>query len=318
VTTTLSPMLVLEELAASTGLSADILRIWERRFGFPAGQRSADGQRRYAGDQITRLCHLRVLVTLGARPAELIALEDRQLESMIAAWPVAGASGNLPAGPDTLALEDCLRMVQDNACADLEARLRSHIIARGLGLFVVTLAAPLCTAVGLAWEEGHISVFQEHLFADVLGRTLRTASASLFQPDMLRAGRPTPAILLASPPGEQHTLGLAMVEALLRLEGCHCLSLGHPLPLAELAEAVRVHRCDIVALSFSQAYDGETAVAVLRKLQSMLGRETDIWAGGSCAGLTHPKITTLPARILVHRRLDTLPSAVAQWRRDHR
>lgn len=312
--TTLSPMLVLEELAASTGLSADILRIWERRFGFPAGQRSADGQRRYAGDQIGRLCHLRVLVTLGARPAELILLEDRQLEAMIAAWPVAGAGGNLPAGPDILALEDCLRMVQDNACADLESRLRSHIIARGLGLFVVTLAAPLCTAVGLAWEQGHISIFQEHLFADVLGRTLRLASASLFQPDFLRAGRPTPSVLLAVPPGEQHVLGLAMVEALLRLEGCYCLNLGHPLPLAELAEAAQAQRCDILALSFSQAYEPETAIAVLNKLQGMVDRQTTIWAGGACAALSRP----LPARIVVHRRLDTLPSAVAQWRRDHR
>ena len=51
-----------------TGLSKDTLRMWERRYGFPAPGRDAQGERVYPAEQVARLRQLRRLIHAGHRP----------------------------------------------------------------------------------------------------------------------------------------------------------------------------------------------------------------------------------------------------------
>lgn len=53
-----------------------------------------------------------------------------------------------------------------------------------------------------------------------------------------------PKVLLTTLPGEPHGLGLLMVEALLALEGCPCVSLGVQTPQQELPQAAKAHGAD--------------------------------------------------------------------------
>ena len=62
--------------------------------------------------------------------------------------------------------------------------------------------------------------------------------------------------MLTTCAGEQHVLGLLMAEALFRLSACEVLAFGADLPLTDIAQAAHKHRVDVLALSFSQAYDG--------------------------------------------------------------
>ena len=61
-------------------------------------------------------------------------------------------------------------------------------------------------------------------------------------------------MLLTTFPGEQHGLGLLMVEALLVPEGAQCISLGLQTPLDDIRRAALAHKVHIVALSFSAAF----------------------------------------------------------------
>ena len=45
-----------------TGLSKDLLRMWERRYGFPAPERDANGDRVYPAEQVERLRKIKRLV----------------------------------------------------------------------------------------------------------------------------------------------------------------------------------------------------------------------------------------------------------------
>eukprot|EP01036_Dinobryon_divergens_P051930 gene51930-69493_t len=72
-----APAAILHSIAdveRDTGLSKDILRVWERRYGFPSPLRDALGERQYDDAQLTRLRHIRRLIDAGHRPGRVVSL----------------------------------------------------------------------------------------------------------------------------------------------------------------------------------------------------------------------------------------------------
>lgn len=106
-------------------------------------------------------------------------------------------------------------------------------------------------------------------------------------------------MLLTTLPQELHGLGLLMVEAMLVLEGCTCVSLGTQTPLLDVVQAAQAHRVDVVLLSFSAAQNGTVVLANLRELRAQLPSRIALWVGGSCPALYHKPLegitATLPA-----------------------
>lgn len=144
-----------------------------------------------------------------------------------------------------------------------------------LRTFVLDTFAPLTAAVGEPWAAGRLQVFEEHLITRHLVRFLDVA--------MSRLGRPlgNPEILLATFPGEQHSLGLLMVEALLWRSGTATSNLGAHVPMDQMVEAVCRSPVKTVALSFSACYPRGSIRARLQELVDRRTPEVTVWIGGS-------------------------------------
>ena len=112
--------------------------------------------------------------------------------------------------------------------------------------------AALTVAVGEAWLDGRIAVYEEHLYSEAVQSVLRSALV----PFQAGLEAHAPRVLLTTVPGEAHGLGLLMAEALMTLESCRCLSLGTQTPIADIVAAAAAHRIDVVALSFAQSLAG--------------------------------------------------------------
>lgn len=296
------------DLAGETGLSPELLRLWQVHAGFPAPERTEHGEAFYPDWQVRRLKIIRRLIALGEPPARLYELDEEELAILLDYR--TRVHDEPPAGVATTRIDDFVRMLASNAFADAESAMQSHVIEQGLEDFVLTIAAPLCRAVGLAWEQGTISIAQEHIFSDMIVRTLRACSSTLFQP-MGHVNTARPLVLLCTPPGEVHVLGLAMVETLLLLQDCRPLHMGCGLPEMEIARIAREVGADIVAMSFSAAHHPMRTVDVLEQIDRQVPPRVHIWAGGDNSGLRHP----LPARVRVFDRLDAIADAVEGWRR---
>ena len=67
------------------GLSKDVLRVWERRYGFPAPERDANGERVYPAEQVERLRLIRRLMDHGHRPGRLLTATCEGPESALIA-----------------------------------------------------------------------------------------------------------------------------------------------------------------------------------------------------------------------------------------
>lgn len=284
-----------------TGLSKDTLRVWERRYGFPSPGRDGAGDRIYPPEQVERLHAIRRLIDAGHRPGRIVALAPEALAALANAAPAAPmAAASAPA------LENYLALIAQHDVHGLRRALSQDALRLGLVVFVSELVAPLNTAVGEAWIQGRFQIFEEHLYTECLTGVLRQTIASIAPPQ----GWGAPRVLLTTVPQEPHGLGLLMVEALLALEGCHCLSLGPQTPLADIARAAQGHDADVVALSFTAVQSAPTVLAALRALRRQLPARTAVWVGGQCPALYQ---RPLPG-VLALQALTSLSAEVARWR----
>lgn len=294
------PLFNIATVERDTGLSKDVLRVWERRYGFPSPERDAHGERLYAADQVERLRTIKRLMDLGHRPGKLIVAPPDELEALSRLRRAAPEP--MSSVPDPLS--DLLDLIRQHDAPAFTQAMQQRLARQGLLHFVQDTVAPLTHSVGLAWEEGRIEVFEEHLFTELTKRLLRQAIAAV-------PPGPSPTVLLTSPPEEQHALGLLMVEALLALDGARSVPLGTQMPLVEMVHAAQAHRADIVALSFSAAFPARQVSGLLQQLRAALPAPVALWAGGSGVRRVSPQagVQLLPS-------LEAVTTALAAWRGD--
>lgn len=264
-----SPTFSIAAVERETRLSKDVLRVWERRYGFPQPVRDANGERCYPGEQVERLRLMKRLMDQGHRPGALAALEHGELAALAAPQRAADDEGQ------TSAIAHLLATIRARDPAVFRHALRQSLARQGLERFVEQTMAPLTTAVGECWEDGSFDVFDEHFYTESAQQQLRQAIADL------PGARQGPRVLLTTVPGEAHGLGILMAQALFSLEGANCISLGLETPLLDIARAASAYGAGIVALSFSAAYPRRQVGPVLAQLRQALEPEIELWAGGA-------------------------------------
>lgn len=206
-------------VARRTGIGADTLRKWERRYGVLRPGRTAGGQRRYDERDVARVEWLRDRLLEGYRIGEAAAL----LESG-AAKAESSTTGLHQAIVDAVAAPDPRRLVSliDQAFAlhDVETAIEE-------------IVAPALRTVGDRWRSGPECIGQEHVLSEVVQARLRT-----LLDDRRHAVRGT--VVLACAPGERHELGLLALAVLLQADGWLAVYLGADTPLdSALATAER-------------------------------------------------------------------------------
>lgn len=296
--TTAEQSLSISAVERETGISKDVLRKWESRYGFPAPLRDDQGERSYPPDQVARLRLIKRLMDTGLRPSRIVGESVESLDALARSSRVTAPS---PAGEEGAATT--LAMLRGEDPAGLRQRLRRELLSRGVTDFVQDTLTPLSEAVGEAWARGEIGLHEEHVYTEVVQGLLRDVIANLSDP------RGQPRIVLTTLPEEQHGLGLLMAAALLSLRGAYCISLGTQTPVQDIVQAARAHNAGVVALSFSIAYPHRRIAPALAELRQRLDPETELWAGGAgCARVAPPA-----AGVRVLPTLAATLDALADW-----
>jgi MerR family transcriptional regulator, light-induced transcriptional regulator len=282
-----------------TGLSKDVLRMWERRYAFPKPLRDDNGERQYSGADVGKLRSIKRLMDVGMRPGKIIGLSAGELDTL------ADARAGHPRLSAAPALErDVLTMLHAHDMTGLQHTLANLVMRQGLQRFVLDSVVPLNAAVGDAWMRGDLQVFEEHLYTEQVQVALRTAINAFPR----QAG--SPRVLLTTLPSEQHGLGLLMVEALLVPEAAQCISLGTQTPLEDVRRAAVAHHVQIVALSFSAAFPVRQAADALAALRRQLPAHVSLWAGGEMVR----RVRKTLAGVVLMPDLASAQAALRSWR----
>jgi len=282
----------ISDLEHETGISRDTLRIWERRYGFPAPQRNQRSERNYSVEQLERLRLIKQLMDSGMRPGKLAILDLQQLSQIT---QQLRETQTVPRD-----VEELLQILATGPRYGLLARLEALLQQQGLRDFLIGVLAPMNHAVGDAWFAGRIGVLDEHHYAEQARMVLLTALRRLPQtPGNSRA-------LLTTLPGEQHGLGLLMATCMLALEGVEVLLLGVQTPLEEIVRGAIEGECSIVGISCSEYMNRRTVATQLVRLRNLLPDTTALWAGGG--GIKG--IPAMPTGIQLFSSLDQISTAL--------
>lgn len=210
------------ELARRTGVSPELLRAWEQRYGLLQPSRSAGGFRLYSPADEARAHGMTRLIAGGLSAAE-------------AAHQTLTA-GPTPAAVESPLLDDLARRLRtaldrlDGAGA--HAALDRLLAAVSLDVVCAEVLVPYLRELGDRWAAGRATVAQEHFASNLIrGRLLGLARD-------WDAGD-GPRLLLACLPGEAHDLGLVMFGLLAARRGWRITFLGADTPLDTLEASVR-------------------------------------------------------------------------------
>jgi MerR family transcriptional regulator, light-induced transcriptional regulator len=256
-------LLRIGELSKRAGVSPELLRAWERRYGLVRPTRSTGGLRLYSPADVERVRRMREHLADGLAAAEAAALATRAEPGEA---PASAAVRPEQARIELTAALD--RFDEPRAQAILDRLLAVTTIDTLLGEVVL----PYLHELGERWQRGEASVAQEHFASGVLrGRLL-----GLARDWGLGLG---PTAVLACLPGEQHDLGLIAFGLALRARGWRIVSLGGDAPLETVAAVARELRPRLLVL---YAIDGERVAPVVHELAA-LARDHWLALGGAAA-----------------------------------
>ncbi len=233
------------EFARRVGVSAALLRAWERRYGLLRPVRSPGGFRLYTTEDAERVARMRQGLDQGLSAAEAAraALAD--------ARPSEGLLKDMAAR--------LLAAIHDYDEAALEAVLDEGFAAFGLEAVLRELILPTLAQVGREWEQGTLGISQEH-FASNLIRARLLAVARLW-------GRGSgPVALLACAPGEHHDISLLAFGLILRSHGWRILFLGADTPIGTISEAAASAHPHIAVLASFDPARLEAQAGAIRRL----------------------------------------------------
>lgn len=257
-----------------TGLTPDVLRVWERRYGVVKPMRSQGGQRLYSAADLERLMTLSRLVRSGHRIAMIARLPDEDLATLAndAGTRADGAVDDLAAAVVAKAL-DATGGFDDEK---LEQILRAAAMSFPASDWLERVLHPFLLAVGERWHQGAISPAHEHLASATVRDTLAWVLSSLEPP------KDAPVVIASTPAGELHEFGAMMASIVAAQAGWRVRYLGPNLPAEVLADCARSTGAKVIALSIVHASENPI-LREIRRLTTLVEPGVSIVVGGQGA-----------------------------------
>jgi methylmalonyl-CoA mutase cobalamin-binding subunit len=287
-------------LSKATGIPAETLRTWERRYGFPRPERTPSGHRRYSVESVDRLRLIAKALDHGHRASDVVAAEPDQLRKLVSLTePAAVAAVPRPASHriDSASFGDAddwlgyLRRLDGEA---LTCAFRRDWNQLGALRFVKERVGPFLVAVGEAWENGELDVFHEHFASE----RLRDFLSENWRP--LSSAARGPRIVCSTLPGELHGLGLHMAAVALALAEIDVVFLGCDTPVDDIAQAVEEFRAQAAVISTSASAPPDRVAWQLEQLRRSLNG-TPVVVGGGAVNGAHDGVTVMHDFEELHR-----------------
>lgn len=269
----------IQVVVSRTGLAADRIRQWERRYRVVSPSRTAGGHRLYSDQQVERLRLLARAVEAGRRIRDVAALTTAELTRLVredSDQRMPEQSGSEPSDAGD-SVNDCMDRIAHLDGSGLEALLRRSASILGVSRFISQVATPLLHRIGFEWASGAIHPPHEHLASTVLRRVLTDVVSSTRGLDHHKI------LVVATPQGAAHELGALMIAALATAEGWAVTYLGADLPAKGVARAAEETGARGVALSIIHPAGDPKIAAELRSLREALPHGVSLIVGGQAS-----------------------------------
>lgn len=287
----LPAMYSIKAVSQATGLSIETLRAWERRYQIVAPVRDGNGRRAYQPDDVIRLRKLREATEKGHPISRLARLGEAELDRILG----PGATGSPDGSPQQSLGAQIIAAAADYRPEDCDRLLAMALALLPVSQVVIDVLAPALVEVGERWHRGQFSIAQERIVSSAVRKQL---SSVLNTYSRIATG---PLMVLSTPAGERHELGILMCALLAASRNIRCHYLGADLPAEDLVTYATRVRADVLALSVVSGANATAALDELARLAEFLPAQIELWGGG--LALQSADSRRLPARLKVLKDL---------------
>jgi DNA-binding transcriptional MerR regulator/methylmalonyl-CoA mutase cobalamin-binding subunit len=263
-------MYSIKAVSQATGLSIETLRAWERRYQIVAPIRDGNGRRAYQPDDVVRLRKLREATEKGHPISRLARLGEAELDQILG----PGAAGSPGGSPDQGLGAQIIAAAADYRPEECDRLLAMALALLPVSQVVIDVLTPALVEVGERWHRGQFSIAQERIVSSAVRKQL---SSVLDTYSRIATG---PLMVLSTPAGERHELGILMCALLAASRNIRCHYLGADLPAADLATYATRVRADVLALSVVSGANATASLDELARLAEFLPTRIELWGGG--------------------------------------
>ena len=264
----------IHRVAKLTGLSRDVIRVWERRFALLKPSRGANRYRNYSDEDVALLRYLKQQLDAGASIGDLAkAGREELINRMRTSGPRMAVVDNTF---DRL-LRELLIALEPLDRITFEKRLNGAVAVVPFEEALHGILLPLQERVGQLWHTGRISVAVEHYVTSQIKQKLYAAM------NQLPVAEFGATVVVACPPGEEHDLASLAVAYRCRVRGCRVYYLGANVPILSLSNLCREVAPDLTILSCTIALPDLPASELIHALAQEVAPLSALLAGGQGA-----------------------------------
>ena len=245
-------------VAKLTGLSKDVIRVWERRYGFVKPSRSSNRYREYSDEEVALLRFVKAQMEQGAT---IGALAEEGHDSLVVRMRVAMPVSVEVQQPHDRLLDELIGSLDPLDKAGFERRLNGAVAVIPFEEALQRILLPLQRRVGERWHQGQLNVAVEHYVTKLTQQKIFSVMSQLPVNEF------GPRVVIGCPEGESHEIGAQAVAYIAATRGCHVYYLGPNLPSSDLLAFCDRIKPDLVLLSITAAKSDTDARQQLKELE---------------------------------------------------
>lgn len=283
-----------------TGLSAHVIRAWERRYGAVAPGRDDNNRRFYSEGDIERLTMLKLATDAGFPIGQIANYSEEELNEILDTLNVIELPVHAPAGDSGPAKLKSVKEFEDYiqsfvaACEQMDSRKLESIMVEaetelGINSLIENFIVPLLERIGDMWRRGELRIANEHMASHVIRTYLSGMLGSH------NSNPHAPSIVVSTPVDQWHDLGSLITAVIASTEGWDVHYLGASLPAEEIAGAARYSGSEVVALSLIYPSGDPTVIQELKKLRRALPESVKIIVNGRAKDSYQPVLEEIGA-----------------------
>ena len=265
-----------------TGLSAFVIRAWEKRYSVVSPLRTETNRRLYSEEDIEKLRLLNDAIQKGHNIGGIAKLSIDELKSVLehkheSSTVINGSSVEMFSDVSSI-ISNSIEAIKAYDARTLETILLKASSKMSQPQLIENLIIPLVYKVGDMWHDGTIRVANEHLATAVI----RSFLVNLI--DQQTPSENAPIVISATPRGQDHELGALIAAVVASSAGWKVVYLGPNLPVEEIVAVTDKLEAKAVALSLVYPNDDQQLRKDLLNLERMLPGNTALLVGGRAAG----------------------------------
>ena len=260
-----------------TGLTEFTLRGWELRYGAFEPARTETARRQYSSNDLQKAILLRELLRRDRKIGEIAGLSVRSLKKLIGS---EAESQPVSAEKYKNEIEAVMRHLALQEWDDLEDCVYSTIERLQPLVAIKDFIVPIVHELGQKTAIGHLSISQEHILSALLKQSLHSLTKT-------HSNQSGPRIVISSPEGDFHELGILIAHAMAGQLKVRSLYLGPNTPKKDLCEtATRFEATHIVLSATVSREEGakEDFYSFVHFLDQNMPKKIIFWFGGRSCG----------------------------------